>query len=244
MPSVRMVMFDLAGTTIRDENCVAQCLYRAAQDTGIDCSLEELSRNIGTNKRDLYRLMIHRARGGVAVLNDLGQIAVSDAEALQADQAFVTYERYMLEHYSTHLEEIPGASDVFRWLKSRGIKVATDTGFHRDINDVIMQGTGWLRDGLVDVSLCVSDIPGERGRPAPFMIFKAMMELGITSVHQVVKVGDQPADMLEGYHAGCLATVGVLSGPVDAATLGVHRHTHLIPSVAQLPQLFMDEAWA
>ena len=70
-----------------------------------------------------------------------------------------------------------------------------------------------------------------------------MPELGITSVHQVVKVGDQPADMLEGINAGCRGVIGVLSGPLDAATLGAHRHTHLIPSVADLPQLFVKEGW-
>ena len=238
-----MVMFDLAGTTIQDDNCVARCLYRAAVEVGLETTLEEIGRNIGTNKRDLYRLLIARSRGRVASLAQLGQVAVSDDESERAEQAFRLYERYMLEHYSSDIREVPGASDVFRWLHDHNIKVATDTGFHRTINDAIMHRMGWLRDGLVDISLNVADIPGERGRPAPYMIFKAMLELGITSVDAVVKVGDQPADMLEGVNAGCRGVIGVLSGPLDAATLGAYRHTHLIPSVADLPQLFMKEGW-
>lgn len=236
-------MFDLAGTTIQDDNCVARCLFRAATDTGISTTLEEISRNIGTNKVDLYRMLIARSRGLDASLLQLGQIPVSPQESAQAEHAFGLYEGYMLDHYSHGIREVEGTSDVFRWLKKRNVKVATDTGFHRKINDAIMERMGWLHAGLVDISLCVSDIAGERGRPAPYMIFKAMIELDILSVDQVVKVGDQPSDMLEGTNAGCRGVVGVLSGPLDAATLGAQRHTHLIQSVADLPQLLLNEGW-
>ncbi len=119
MPAVRMVMFDLAGTTIRDDNCVAECLYRAAQESGLDCSLEDIQQNIGTNKRDLYRMLICRSRGGVATLADLGQVSVSSDEARLAEDTFQLYERYMLEHYAHEIQEVPGTSEVFRWLKNR-----------------------------------------------------------------------------------------------------------------------------
>lgn len=243
MSAIRMVMFDLAGTTVKDENYVAKCLHRAAVDVGLEATLEEIGRNIGTNKRDLYRWLIARSHGQAATLDELGTIEVSQADADLAEQAFHLYEEYMLELYRNEIEEVPGASDVFRWLHERGIKVATDTGFHREITDAIMERMGWLRDGLVDVAMNVADIPGERGRPAPYMIFRAMEQLGIMSVAQVVKVGDQPADLLEGTHAGCRGVIGVLSGPLNAATLGKHRHTHLIPSVADLPELFEAEGW-
>lgn len=243
MPPVRMVMFDLAGTTVKDENYVAQCLHRAALDVGIDATLEHIGQNIGTNKRDLYKLLIARSRGADVNLDQLGSIDIGSSEQELAERAFRLYEDYMLHLYRTEIEEVPGASDTFRWLHDHGVKVATDTGFHREITEAIMDRLGWMRDGLVDVSMNVADIPGERGRPAPYMIFRAMEQLGITSVHDVVKVGDQPADMLEGYNAGCRGVVGVLSGPLDAATLGVHKHTHIIPSVADLPTLFRSEGW-
>lgn len=63
MTKVEMVMFDLAGTTVRDDNYVALCLHRAATDVGIGATIDEIGRNIGTNKRDLYRMLIARERG-------------------------------------------------------------------------------------------------------------------------------------------------------------------------------------
>lgn len=238
-----MVMFDLAGTTVQDDNYVAQCLHRAAVDVGIDAPLDEIGRNIGTNKRDLFRLLIARSRGVDASLERIGTVEVSEKDGGVAEDAFQLYERYMLELYRSEVREVPGAEETFRWLHERGVKIATDTGFHKQINQAIMESLGWLRDGLVDIAMDVQDIPGERGRPAPYMLFRAMEQLGVTSVRQVVKVGDQPADMLEGTNAGCRGVVGVLSGPLDAATLGTHPHTHLVPSVADLPALFEREDW-
>lgn len=243
MPVIRMVMFDLAGTTVRDEGYVARCLYRAARDLGIAATEQEIGRNIGTNKRDLYKLLIARSRGVDAPLEQIGTIAVDPVASRLAEEAFELYERYMLDLYRTEISEVPGASETFRWLHRRGVRIATDTGFHRRINLAIMESLGWLRDGLVDVAMDVQDIPGERGRPAPYMIFQAMQRLGVTSVHEVVKVGDQPADLIEGTNAGCRGVVGVLSGPLDAIDLGAYRHTHLIPSVADLPRLFESEGW-
>jgi phosphonatase-like hydrolase len=188
-------------------------------------------------------MLIARSRGNLASLEEIGAIHVSDADARLAEEAFQRYERYMLDLYRNEIEEVPGARDTFHWLHDHGVKVATDTGFHKEINQAIMESMGWLRDGLVDVAMDVADIPGERGRPAPFMIFRAMEQLGIMSVQEVVKVGDQPADLLEGVNAGCRGIIGVLSGPLDAATLGAHRHTHIIPSVADLPKLIEDEGW-
>jgi beta-phosphoglucomutase-like phosphatase (HAD superfamily) len=109
----------------------------------------------------------------------------------------------MIALYRTQVKEVPGAADTLRWCHAHGIKVATDTGFHGKITGAIMDGLGWIRDGLVDCSVHVECIAGERGRPAPYMIFYAMEKLDIQSVHEVIKIGDTPADMLEGRNAGC-----------------------------------------
>jgi phosphoglycolate phosphatase-like HAD superfamily hydrolase len=104
-----------------------------------------------------------------------------------------------------------------------------------------MDGLGWVRDGLVDCSVHVESVSGERGRPAPYMIFYAMEKLDIQSVHEVIKIGDTPADMLEGLNAGCRGVVGVLSGPRPVTAWGKYWHTHVIESVKDLPELIESE---
>ena len=87
----------------------------------------------------------------------------------------------------------------------------------------------------------VEHVPGEIGRPAPFMLFYAMTHFNIQSVHEVIKIGDTPADMLEGRNAGCRGVIGVLSGPRPVTDWGKYWHTHVIQSVADLPQLIESE---
>jgi phosphoglycolate phosphatase-like HAD superfamily hydrolase len=73
------------------------------------------------------------------------------------------------------------------------------------------------------------------------MIFYAMTHLDVQSVHEVIKIGDTPADMLEGRNAGCRGVVGVLSGPRPVTAWGMYWDTHVIPSVADLPDLIESE---
>jgi phosphoglycolate phosphatase-like HAD superfamily hydrolase len=61
--------------------------------------------------------------------------------------------------------------------------------------------------------------------------------LGVQSVHQVIKIGDTPADLLSGFNAGCKGNIGVLSGANTEDILLQYPHTHIIDSVRELPSL-------
>ena len=240
MGKISMVMFDLSGTTVQDDTGVRDCLYQAAVEFGLKTTEEEILQHMGTNKIHLYQFLIARERGKEIDFKDFEK--TKDPETLERVMpVFNRYEELMIEHYRKNVEEVPGTSDVFRWCHEHGIKVATDTGFHHDVVEAIMEGVGWLRDGLVDISVDVESIPGQVGRPAPFMIFHAMTQLNVQSIHEVIKIGDTPADMLEGHNAGCKGVVGVLSGPRPVTAWGKYWHTHVIPSVADLPDLIESE---
>jgi phosphonatase-like hydrolase len=240
MGKISMVMFDLSGTTVHDDTGVRDCLYKAAQEFGLKTTQEEILLHMGTNKIHLYQFLIARERGKKIDMKDFERI--KDPETYEpAVKVFDRYEEIMIEHYRKEVKEVPGTVDTFRWCHEHGIKVATDTGFHREITNAIMEGLGWVRDGLVDLPVDVEHIPGQIGRPAPYMIFYAMTNLDIQSVHEVIKIGDTPADMLEGHNAGCRGVVGVLSGPRPVTAWGKYWHTHVIPSVADLPNLIESE---
>jgi phosphonatase-like hydrolase len=235
-----MVMFDLSGTTVQDDTGVRDCLYQAAVEFGLNTTPDEILHHMGTNKIHLYQFLIAREQGKEIDIRDFDKARDSTTYD-RAKQVFDRYQEIMIEHYGKNVQEVPGASDVFRWCHDQGIKVATDTGFHHVVVEAIMEGLGWLRQGLVDASVDVESVPGQIGRPAPFMLFHAMTQLNVQSVHEVIKVGDTPADMLEGRNAGCRGVVGVLSGPRPVTAWGKHWHTHVISSVADLPDLIESE---
>ena len=62
---------------------------------------------------------------------------------------------------------------------------------------------------MVDNLVTPDDVPA--GRPAPYMIYKNMIDLAIPSVDNVVKVGDTIADIKEGVNAK-VWSVGIVTG--------------------------------
>ncbi len=114
MYSVELVVFDLAGTTIQDNNDVARCLHRAAQDVGIEADLDLISRNIGTNKVHLYQYLIELSRGRAEKLEDLETVSPDSSTLELSMKAFRLYEQYMIDFCRHRAAEVPGTSDVFR----------------------------------------------------------------------------------------------------------------------------------
>ena len=104
--------------------------------------------------------------------------------------------------------------------------------------ELILNAVGW-REGVIDASICSEDVA--RGRPAPFMIFRAMETTGVIEVKRVIKVGDTAFDLRAGRNAGVGGVVGVLSGSQGIERLGRVEHTHILSSVAVLPALLESE---
>ena len=231
MGPIQLVVFDMAGTTVDDSGSkVLTCLIEAARAHDLPGSPEELNALMGMNKREVFGMLAAR-RMEASSDPYAGSI---EAEQL-ADKALATFVASMRRAYEEHLSPIAGAEDTFAFLRARGIKIAIDTGFDSAVGGLIMERLNWP-GRLIDQVVYSSDVP--RGRPAPYMIFRAMERLDIDDVHQVMKLGDSPADLEEGYNAGCGEVIGVLSGAHGVATLGLYYHTRLLPSVADLPVLF------
>lgn len=239
MGKISMVVFDLSGTTVSDDNAVAKSLHEAAVEFGLNVSLEDFEKTIGTNKIHLYQFMIAKSKGEPVIIDNLEKYHFPEHHAM-AMEIFERYSVIMVNYYRQQVLAMPGAEAVFKWCHEQGIKVVTDTGFHRDVNTAIMDGLQWVEKGLVDLALDVESTHGT-GRPSPYLIFHAMMTLGVQSVHEVIKIGDTPADLLSGYNAGCVANIGVLSGANRRETLEKFPHTHILPSVRELPELIQNE---
>lgn len=235
MTKIKLIVFDLSGTTVDDDNAVAKSLLQAAIENGLEVELDDFQQSIGTNKIHMYQYLIAKSKGIPVTIRDLEKYQFPELY----NQAVKLFERYaviMIDYYKNNVRAMPGAEDIFKWCKSKGIKVATDTGFHREVNESIQLGLKWLDRKLIDFAIDIDHVNGI-GRPAPFMIFQLMKELNIQSVHEVIKIGDTPADLYSGYHAGCKGNIGVLSGANSEEILIKHPHTHIIDNVNALPFL-------
>jgi phosphoglycolate phosphatase-like HAD superfamily hydrolase len=69
------------------------------------------------------------------------------------------------------------------------------------------------------------------------MLFHAMERARVENVAQVVAVGDTPLNLQAGTSAGLRSVVEVLTGVGTADQLSAELHTHIVPSVADIPAL-------
>ncbi|MFQ5808362.1 MAG: phosphonatase-like hydrolase [Armatimonadota bacterium] len=224
MRNIELAIFDMAGTTVVDRRNVLQAYMEALQTHGIRAPEQELHRHRGRSKR--------------ATIAALVQAHAPDGGDELVDAAYATFQQALERSYEQGNEPIPGTLETFAWLRERGIKIALNTGFYRRVMRTMLENLGW-DEAVVDCAICADDVPA--GRPAPDMIFAAMSAVGVSDVSRVVAVGDTVLDLQAAMRAGVAGAVGVLSGSHDAVSLGATRHTHIIPSVAELPELLGRE---
>ena len=224
MPATDLVVFDIAGTIIEDTGQVINAFAAAFRKHGIQVTEAEIRSLHGASKREVFKQYIER------------QFGLEEPEnTARIDRAYADFRDILETTYATEgVHAIPGAESTFGWLRDHGIKIALNTGFYRKVTEIILRSVGWHL-GVVDAIICGDEVP--RGRPAPYMIFRAMEATGITDVRRVTVVGDTPLDLLAGMNAGVRGVVGVLSGSHRIEGLGGVEHTHIISSVAELPDL-------
>jgi phosphonatase-like hydrolase len=221
--NIELVIFDMAGTTINDDDGVNRCLRATLENAGLPVTRDAVNRVMGIPKPEALRLLIERCERP-----DL---------AARLDAIHDDFVARMIRFYQTDpsVHEIPGAGETFRRLRAAGIKVALDTGFTRDIVDVVLARLKWNGSELVDATVTSDEVP--RGRPHPDLAEKAMRDLGVRDPRRAAKVGDTPSDLQEGTAAGCGLVIGVTGGSHTAEQLKPFPHTHLIHTVAELPAL-------
>lgn len=215
VPELDLVVFDMAGTTLRASDEVLDAFRAAFAHIDIELSEEEIRGIRGKSKREtIADLLI--GHGGL------------DAEEVYAD-----FEQILMRGFEAQdVVAIDGAEETFDWLKSRGVKIALNTGFDRTIADMLIRRIGW--ETVVDAVVTDSDVAA--GRPAPFLLFRAMEWTACNNVHRVAAVGDTIADLQAAGNAGVKWNIGVLSGAHSEAQLRSYPHTAIIDSAADLPQ--------
>ena len=220
MSRIKLVVFDVAGTIIEDHGEVVRAFAKALTENGIPFAEDELTKWKGASKQEVIRHFVkqHESNGDVEQ---------------RVETTYRSFRSELKGFYMEKLVPIAGAVQTFRWCRDHGILLATTTGFYREISGLVLNQTGW--QDFFEANISSSDV--RQGRPAPYMIFRAMEATGVQDVKEVVNVGDTPLDLQSGSNAGVAGVVGVLTGTHSRESLQQERHTHIINSVARLPEV-------
>ena len=217
-----LIACDMAGTTIDEHADVYRALENAVRDFGVEVKEEDLQQWMGTEKKEAIKALI-----------ELGGGSASD-EQVQAQ--FVRFRELLLGYYQENPPvALPGVVEALQHLAASGTKIALTTGFSRDVADIILDGLGWKVGPGELLDTVVAGDETAAGRPAPYMIHRAMELTGIRDVAKVVAAGDTANDLLAAHHAG-VHGIGVLTGKLGREDLERYPHAAILESVAGLPE--------
>ncbi|WP_298818138.1 phosphonoacetaldehyde hydrolase [uncultured Roseibium sp.] len=256
MSKFKAVVFDWAGTMIDFGSFAPMGVFiKAFEHFGINASIEQAREPMGKPKWDHIRSMMDDPGIAAQWNNRFGQMP-TDADVDRVYEVFVPMNEEVVADYA---DLVPGAADVVKTLRDKGLKIGSTTGYTRSIMERVIPvaaAQGYEPDNLV----CSDDLP--EGRPGPLGMYQCFVDLVAYPPGAVIKVDDTEPGIAEGVSAGCV-TVGLalsgnyagktadqlaeLSDPEIEALRGFATEKlksagadHVIDTVADLPDLIVS----
>ncbi|MBF2707720.1 phosphonatase-like hydrolase [Flavobacterium soyangense] len=218
---IELVVFDMAGTTVDEDNVVYKTVQKVINDEGFNVSLEDvLMHGAGKEKHQ-------------AITDILKECTSITNVTLVANKAFLEFKIILKNVYDTlEIKTFEGTEELFKALRNNNIKVVLNTGYDSKTAHLLLQKLGWIVGETIDGLVTADDV--ENGRPEGDMILLAMKKTGVTDSKKVLKVGDSAIDIEEGKNANCGITAGVLTGAQNRTQIQKANPTYILESLNEL----------
>ena len=215
-----MVVFDMAGTTVHENNVVYKTLQKVINEAGYNFSLEQvLAAGAGKEKLTAIKDIIA-----------LEEVNTDDTIVDKIYQSFI--DELVTAYNSFELKPQPGAQETFDALRAKNILVVLNTGYDENTAVNILEKLRWETGKQIDGLITASDV--QNNRPNPDMILLAMQRFGIENASEVIKVGDSIIDIEEGKNAGCSLSIGISTGAHTYEQLVSANPDHIIHHLQEL----------
>lgn len=199
---IKAFIFDWAGTMV-DFGSLApvRALQSAFALEGIDLTTAEARADMGMAKRAHITAILGRE----PMRKQWRDIKGHDADTADIDRLFDAIGPLMQQAATECAVLIPGAADLVKSLRSKGIRIGSGTGYSREMMTGILPAAA-AQGYAPDLVVCAGETA--EGRPSPLMTWKAMVDLGVWPARACVKVDDATVGIQEGVEAG-VWTIGV-----------------------------------
>lgn len=215
-----LVVFDMAGTTVDEQNVVYKTVREAINAAGYGVTQDQVQAvGAGQEKSQAIR--------------DVLALDGREHDEEEIREIFADFQRRLKAAYQIlDVREQPRATETFKALRGEGIKVALNTGYDRSTAVDLITKIGWSVGDEIDALVTAGDV--ENNRPAPDMIFKAMELTATSSADSVIKIGDSCIDIEEGKNAGCGMTIGITTGAQSKEQLESAKPSAIIDRLDEL----------
>lgn len=220
---IQCVVFDMAGTTVNEDNLVYKTLQAAINHYNVPVDLDHvLLHGAGKEKFQAIKDIISNSP---YTLDEMAQQEAFNYFLAQLDIAYKNFK----------VTPMPGAEQVFITLKAKGIHVVLNTGYNRATAESLLAQLGWSEGAQIDLLVTASDVLNNR--PMPDMILYAKDKLNIADTKQMVKIGDSCIDIEEGKNAGCLLNIGITTGAQTETQLMQAKPDYIVHSLSAMLEI-------
>lgn len=224
MSKIKLAVFDMAGTTVDEDNVVYKTVQKVINDKGYGVSLDQvLEYGAGKEKHQ-------------AIIDVLTNCTEEQEVKEKAAEIFGNFKPELKAAYENlDVKTFEGVKEMMEALRSNEVFVVLNTGYDRKTAQSLVDKLGWEVGKDIDGLVTADDVVN--GRPGPDMILKAMEIVGVTDSQVVLKAGDSAIDIEEGKNANCGLTVGVLTGAQTSEQLQTVNPDYILESVASLDKI-------
>lgn len=223
MTRIKMVVFDLAGTVINENNLVYHTIHNVLVKEGYGVSLDTVL-NIGSGKEKFQ------------AISDIFQFEKITISIEELSLIYHKFLNVLLNSYEKlPVTSFPFTEELFSILHHHQILVVLNTGYNRSTAELLLEKVKWKPRVHYDLLVTSSEVTN--GRPAPDMILRAMALLSLKNADTIVKIGDSCADILEGHAAQCGMVIGITTGAQQREVLQKVKPHYIIDSLQEAPAL-------
>ena len=218
---VKLVIFDMAGTSINEDNLVYKTIQRMMTRHGLEVSLDTvLEFGAGKEKRTaITDIAVH--------LQGRDSVSADWVNGVHQD-----FQQALEQAYETEpMEVFPSVRKVITTLRTNGIKVGFNTGYSRPVAEKILDRVGVAVGKHIDALATASDV--NKGRPAPDMIDLICAQVEVPA-EQAIKIGDSAIDITEGRNAGVKLAIGITTGAQGRSLLERAKPDHILDDMLEL----------
>ena len=215
---LKAAILDWSGTTADAHVLAPAVVFKDVfEKHNVPITMKEARLPMGLRK-DLH---IQKILENPDVKNRWQRIKGSVPTSKDADNLFSDFVPMQLECLRQYTTLLPGTVNTINTLISKyNMKIGSTTGFTKIMVDILLEDAE-NQGYKPDFSVAGDEVENDMGfRPAPFMIYKNLVNLGIYPISSVLKVDDTIGGVGEGLNAGCW-TVGIcgLSNYTDVNSL-------------------------
>ncbi len=219
----KMIVFDMAGTTVDEDNVVYKTLHKIINDAGYPISLEQvLTEGAGKEKLQAIR--------------DILKLSDKHQEPGLPENLYQYFDKALAVAYDNiDVKPQEGAEDLFKTLQQNNILVILNTGYNEKTARGLLKKLNWKEGSQIDGLVTATDVINNR--PNPDMIQLAMQQFLVANPKQVVKIGDSIIDIEEGKNAGCGITIGITTGAHTNKQLSTATPDFIVHSLTEVPAI-------